>query len=282
MKAVLNNRVEHEMLSLMCNIAYACVPAWYGAVRRNLEMDIVAPKEREGHARLPLIIWICGGGFRCVSRSTWMPQIMEFAKRGYVVASIEYRTANDATLPDAYADVKSAIRYLKAHAAHYCIDPKRIAVMGESGGGTLASFAGTTGGLPAFEKGDFTEFDSRVNAVVDFYGIADFNHNPVLVDGRDVPPFLVEDALGLNYSEADAARASAINYISPDTPPFLIFHGNRDNRVPFEQSERLYRALTQAGVRADFYEVDGGGHGDACFYQPDKLDIIDRFLREVL
>lgn len=282
MKKILKARYDKEVLSLISGVTFASVPAWYGFTRQNLCMDVIAPKVREGHAPMPLLIWICGGGYRCVNRSIWLPSMMTFAERGYVVASIEYRTVNDGTYEAAYADVKSAIRYLKAHAAQYCIDPGRIAIMGESGGGTMCSFAGTTGAIRDFDQGDFLEYDSSVHAVVDIYGIVDFLHAPITPDGRDVPPFLVEDFLGLDYSEATARRASAITYVSADTPPFLILHGDQDPRVPIVQSEMMYEALTKAGVRADFVQLEGAGHGDDSFYQPQILDIIDGFLREVL
>lgn len=282
MKKTLNSTVEHEVLSLITDVAFANVPAWYGAVRQNLLMDLIVPKNREQHAPMPLIIWICGGAFRCVSHSAWIPELIPFAQRGYVVASIEYRTVNDGTFRDAYADVKSAIRYLKAHADEYCIDANRIAVMGESAGGTMASIAGTTGNKPIFVSGDYLEYDSSVQAVVDLYGIVDCSHNPITFDGRDIPPFMMEDFLGLDYDEATAREASAISYIDAHTPPFLIFHGNKDVRVPLEQSQRLYEALQAAGVRSDFYVVDGAGHGADCFYQQEKIELIDTFLKEVL
>ncbi len=280
MKRTLNNFVDREMLSLIEGVAFANVPAWYGATRRDLKMDVIAPKEREGHAPMPLIVWICGGAYRCVDRAVWLPQFLPLARRGYVIAGIEYRTAGEGDVRDAYCDVKTAIRYLKAHAAEYCIDPGRIAVAGESGGGTLATFAGACPAFSEFDRGDFLEYGSDVQAVVDFYGIVDYARDPFLTDGRDVPPFLLEDFLGLGYTQEEARRLSPISFVSADTPPFLIFHGNRDIRVPIAQSERLYDALQKAGVRADYYVVDGAGHGDASFYQDEKLEIVAAFLEE--
>lgn len=282
MKKIITAKYDKKVLSLISGVAFADVPAWYGCTRRSLKMDIIAPKERTGHALMPLIIWVCGGGYRCVNRSVWLPAMMYFAERGYVIASIEYRTVNDGTYEAAYADVKSAIRYLKAHAEHYCIDSNRIAIMGESGGGTMSSFAGATGKIRCFDQGDFLEYDSSVNAVVDIYGIVDFQHSPITPDGRDVPPFLVEDFLGLKYDDEIAKRASAITYIDEDTPPFFIMHGDKDRRVPIVQSEMMYDALNAAGVRADFLVLEGAGHGDDSFYQPEVLDAVDGFLKEVL
>lgn len=130
MKRTLSNAVEHEVLALVKDIAFASVPSWYGATRRNLEMDLIVPKERNGHAPMPLIVWICGGAFRCVDRAVWLPELLPLARHGYVIAGIEYRTVGEGDVRDAYCDVKSAIRYLKAHAADYCIDPGRVASPG--------------------------------------------------------------------------------------------------------------------------------------------------------
>lgn len=282
MKKVLKRETEHEVYALITNVAFANVPAWYGTVTRSLMMDIITPKNRAGHARLPLIVWICGGAYRCVSRSAWLPELMPLAKMGYVIASVEYRTVNDGTFREAYADVKTAIRFLKAHAEQYCIDPNRIVVMGESAGGTMASIAGTTGNKPLFLSGDYPDYDSSVNAVVDFYGVVDCLHTPVASDGRDLPPYMMQDFLGVDYDEATAWEASAIRYVDENTPPFLIFHGNQDVRVPVEQSERLYAALQAAGVRADYYVIDGAGHGEDCFYQKNIMEIIAAFLKEML
>ncbi len=273
---------KKEVLSLINNIAFTCVPAWYGATRRNLKMDLIVPKIREDHAPMPLIIWICGGGYRCVDRAVWIPEMMYFAERGYVVASIEYRTSNDAVFPGALIDVKSAIRYLKAHARDYCIDSEKICIMGESGGGTLASLAGTTGGCREFEQGDFLEYNSNVNAVVDFYGIVDMVHSPFTVNGHDVPKFLLEDFIGTDYSEEMAQKASAVTYINASTPPFLILHGDQDLSVPVIQSKILYEKLEKCGVESDFYIFEQAGHADACFYQDGVKKIIEEYLKKVL
>ena len=282
MKKTLNSAADREVLALIRDVAYASVPAWYGATRRDLRMDVIAPKNREGHEPLPLVVWICGGAYRCVDHAVWVPEWVWLARKGYVVASIEYRTVNEGGFEAAYADVKSAIRYLKAHAAEYCVDPRRVAVMGESAGGTLASFAGLAGRDRTYDRGDWLDQDSAVNAVVDFYGIVDFAHDPIRVDGRDIPPFMMEDFLGLDYTPAQAAAASPMAYIAPDAPPFLIFHGTADDRVPVAQSESFYDALCRAGVPADLYLLEGAGHGADAFYQPDKLAIVEAFLEKTL
>lgn len=279
---MLSVKSEREVLALINDIAFSCVPAWYGATRRNLKMSLIVPKNRENHPACPLLIWICGGAYRCVDRAVWVPEMMYFAERGYVVASIEYRTSNDAMFPGALIDVKSAIRYLKAHAKEYCIDTERICIMGESGGGTMASLAGVTGECKEYDQGDYLEYDSKVNAVVDFYGIVDMIHTPFTVNGHDVPVFMLDDFIGTDYTEEMAEKASAITYVSKNTPPFLILHGNQDPSVPVEQSRMMYEKLQNCGVKSNLYILDGAGHAEDCFYQNEIKVMIEDFLKTVL
>lgn len=282
MKKTIDPQIDHEVLSLITNISYSCVPAWYGGTRRNLKMDMIAPKNRTRNRKLPLIVWFCGGGFRVVDRAIWLPEMMHFARNGYIVASVEYRTCNEEAFPGALIDAKAAIRYLKAHAEDYCIDPERICVMGESAGGTLASLAALTGGIEEFEQGDFLEVDSSVNAVIDFYGSVDLVNVTVQSAGRDVPPWLLQDFLGIDYTEDTAAKASAVSYVSEKTPPVLIFHGSSDTTVPIAQSERFYEELQKNHVDSSFYVLNGAGHGEDCFYQEQTWEIMDDFLKRVL
>lgn len=158
MKTEMIVQKEHEVLSLINDIAFTCVQAWYNTTRKNLMMSIICPKNRDDHEAMPLIIWVCGGAFRVVDRAVWVPEMMYFARRGYIVASVEYRTSSEAVFPGALCDVKAAIRYLRAHAKDYCIDPERVVIMGESAGGTIASLAGVTGGCRKFDDGDFLEY----------------------------------------------------------------------------------------------------------------------------
>ena len=105
---------KREVLSLITNVTFASVPCWYGASRRDLKMDLIVPKNRTNHPACPAIVWICGGAYRVVNRSVWLPEMMRFARAGYVVASIEYRTSNEAIFPAQLIDVKAAVRFLRA------------------------------------------------------------------------------------------------------------------------------------------------------------------------
>ena len=221
-----------------------------------------------------------------MNRSVWLPEMLRFARAGYAVASIEYRTSNEAVFPAQLIDVKSAVRFLRAHAEEFCVDPDRIFALGESAGGTLASLLGVTGDQKDFDQGDHLDQSSAVRGVVDYYGVADLSDASAEGDRRHaavnpnnvVPYFTFEEFLGVWYGKKEAEKASAIRYISEITPPFMILHGTKDTVVPMAQSEKLYDALQKAGVPCEFAIVEGATHGDDLFYQDEMTDFVLRFL----
>ena len=281
MKKVLKIVPEKEALTLVAGITYARVPSWYGYTKEDLKMDIVLPKCIEGHAPMPAVLWLCGGAFCVVDRSVWMPQMIEFARKGYVVASVNYRTSNAVSFPEPLKDVKAAIRFLRANAAEFCIDPNRIAIMGESAGGTLASLAGTTANMPEFEQGAHLDASSAVQAVVDIYGLVDMSLIPEHSEDANVADWAMTAFLD-GITPEKAAKASAINYVNENTPPFLILHGTADITVDIANSENLYEKLQKCGVRSDYYALEGAAHGDDMFYQESVYKIIDNFLKETM
>ena len=206
---------------------------------------------------------------------------MTLARAGYTVASMEYRTSNEAAFPAALEDVKTAIRFLRAHAEEYCVDPARIFLMGESAGGTLACLGGVTAGIAEFDRGDWPEQSSAVQGVVDFYGLTDLEHAPCVTGPGALAYWTVPAFLGAYAPAGAAARASAIRYISRSTPPFFIVHGSADPLVPIAQSERFYELLTQNGVDAEYYILDGGSHGTGEFYQSNIMDRVTAFLDRI-
>lgn len=274
MKQLINVEKKQETLSLITQIAYANVSSWYNCSRRDLYMDLIVPKTMAGHERMPAIVWICGGAFRVVDRSVWIPELLHFARAGYVVASVDYRTGNEAAFPQPLMDIKAAIRYLKAHSAEYCIDPDRIFIMGESAGGTLAALAGTTVGKKEYEVGEHLEYDSSVAGVVDFYGITSFTESPYVI------PDLTVNFLGADYSEETAEAASAVCQADENTPPFLILHGAGDSRVPLKQSEVLYEKLLEKGVETELWILEDAAHGADLFYQDEVLARVIQFLEQ--
>jgi acetyl esterase/lipase len=212
--------------------------------------------------RLPLIVWIHGGAWIIGRKEDTVP--LEWLARGYAVASIDYRLSGDAIFPAQLHDVKAAIRWIRAHADRYALDPTRIVVWGESAGGHLAALLGTTGDVASLDVGDHLDQSSRVNAAIDFYGnvdlVADAAANPAIGTVKSPHSQLLGGPV-LERREL-AHQANPVAYVSKDDPPFLVVHGDADRNVPHAQSVLLVDALREAGVPVTFYSVVGGGHGD--------------------
>ena len=283
MKETLRISKKREVLSLVTGITYASVPAWYGGTYRDLKMDLIIPKHRENHSPCPAVLWICGGAFLVMDRSIWMPEMMAYAERGYAVACLDYRTCNEAPFPAQLQDVKAAIRYLKARAGQFCIDPDRIIVMGESAGGALAALAGVTAGRKEFDVGEHLEVDSSVCGVVSYYGASAAGMNePLCQPHPNVPDWIMQALLGSGYTQMDYQRFSAYSYLDGDhIPPFLLLHGEKDSLVPKEHSERFYAALTERQIPADLIVVEGAEHGDDLLYQDAVKEKVLAFMNRV-
>ena len=225
-------------------------------------MDILHPVETAG--RRPAIVWIHGGGWGAGDQRRGVRNIVPFAEHGYVCVSISYRLTDEAVFPAQIHDCKAAIRYLRAHAGKYGIDPARIGVWGASAGGHLAALLGTSGGIAELE-GDqgWPDFSSRVQAVCDWYGPVDF-YSAAHQAPEDPRP---EKLLGGEILENRelAALASPVSHASSDDPPFLIMPGTRDDVVPIKQSRLLKWALSRQGVPVYFSVVRGGEHGGERF-----------------
>jgi acetyl esterase/lipase len=173
--------------------------------------------------------------------------------------------------------VKSAIRYLRAHADEYGIDPAHIAVWGESAGGYLAAMAGVTGNVETFDKGDDPDQSSRVEAVVDKFGPSDMSRIAADFDANPQRAYAAADNPIARYVEGTSGRqpltarpvasgpANPLSYAGATDPPFLLFHGDQDRLVSPSQTLILHQALRAAGVSSTRYVVHGAGHGDLAF-----------------
>jgi acetyl esterase/lipase len=231
-------------------------------------------------APLPLIVWIHGGAFRMGSKEDRIP--VEMLEQGYAIASLNYRLSQHALFPAQIEDCKAAVRWLRAHAGAYGLDPSRFASWGESAGGHLAAMLGTTGHERSFEVGEHLEGSSRVQAVLDFFGPTDF----IQMDAHRLPEGMLHDTADSPESQlvggpiqerpAEVARANPVTYVTPEAPPFLIVHGDRDALVPYHQSTLLVAALRAAGVPVNFYTVVGAGHGG--FNDPQIGSLVHAFL----
>lgn len=135
MKRTIHVKPAAPQYSVITNITFAQTDAWFGHTTQDLRMDLIYPEDTAHD--YPCIVWICGGAWLSIDKSAHLAYLSELARAGFVVASVQYRTSNEAKFPAQLCDVKAAIRYLRAHAARYHIDEAHIGVMGESAGGYL-------------------------------------------------------------------------------------------------------------------------------------------------
>jgi acetyl esterase/lipase len=247
---------------------------------RDLKLDLFLPKE--GSIRRPAVIFIHGGGWQSGNRRAFYRQAAHLASTlGYVGACIEYRLSGEAKFPAAVEDSKCAVRWLRANAKTYAVDPNRVAACGGSAGGHLAAMLGVTDqGADLEGSGGYSEFSSRVNLVIDFNGVSDLQS--VVRSEPAAGP--VGSFLGATFQENPALyrKASPIMYVDKNAPPFLLLHGTADTTVPIDQSRVMLKKLQEAGVRAEIYEADGGKHGffnAPPFFEP-ALKRMEAFLIE--
>jgi acetyl esterase/lipase len=246
---------------------------------RPLLLDLYLPEQAK--APLPLVVWIHGGAWLGGSKND-CPAV-RLVPDGYAVASIEYRLSQMATFPAQIEDCKGAIRWLRAHAAKYDLDPKHVGAWGASAGGHLVALLGTSGDVADLEGtvGGNLDQSSRMQAVCDWFGPTDFTQIAAqsLAMSRldhDAPDSPEARLIGgpIQTNKDKAARANPITYVTADDPPFLIMHGDQDNLVPIGQSELLLAALKEASVPATLHTVKGAGHG---FASPELFQMVRQF-----
>ncbi len=262
---------------------------------------------------LPLLLYIHGGGWIEGSKAGCPGEPL--ARHGYAVACVDYRLARATpegcalTFPAQIQDVKAAVRWLRRHADRYGLDPNRFAAIGDSSGGHLAALLGTSAGVPELAGPEGTDGSEAVQAVVDWYGPVDVTQGPVVFEddacttpwdtlvgtygGEETPYFYWTLAwstfLGGSLADPEvlerARMASPLTYVDAGDPPFLILHGEADDMVPIEQSERLAEALRRAGVEVTFIRLPNAGHHFGSpeevlpeFLEP-TLAFLDRHLR---
>lgn len=245
------------------------------------KLDLYLPKSEK---KLPIIIWIHGGAWLAGGKDYFVP--LEYLADGYAVASINYRLSQHAIFPAQIQDCKAAIRWLRANAQKYNLDPNCFGAWGPSAGGHLAVMLGTTGDVNTFDVGEHLSVSSRIQAAVDYFGPTDF----LQMDEHRTPDGMIHNEPKSPESQLiggdirdnleKVARANPITYVTKDDPPFLIVHGDSDPLVPHHQSELLEAALKKAGVPVSFHTVKGAGHGG--FNDPNVPKLTREFLAQHL
>jgi acetyl esterase/lipase len=261
------------------------------------KLDIYLPDV--GDSPFPVIVSIHGGAFMgCDKGDVQVLPMLEGLKRGYAVVAVNYRLSWEAKFPALVHDAKAAVRWIRANAQRYGLDPERIAAWGGSAGGYQASMLGVSAGVPELEDLSLGNPDQPcdVQAVVSWYGPTDFLKMDEQLAAFGFPP-----PPDQQHSDADSPeslllgrkitdipeRVRAANpetYVRPNAPPFLLQHGTHDVVVPVQQSIQLAAKLRQAigeeQVRLEL--LQDAGHADPMFEAPENvqkvLDFVDRYM----
>lgn len=213
----------------------------------SLTLDAWVP---EGPGPFAAVIIVHAGGWVNGTKTSYVPPLFEpLTKGGFAWFTINYRLAPQHRFPAPIEDVESAIRYVKAHAKEYKVDPARLALMGESAGGHLVSYVGA-------------HSRETVKAVVSFYGPHDLERR---AKQQNAVGANLEKLFGLKDLDEHALKvlreASPITYVHRGMPPYLLIHGTKDGSVPYEQSPLMCAKMKVAGVACEVFTVEDGPHG---------------------
>jgi len=246
---------------------------------KSMELDLRVPTGKGPH---PLIIWIHGGAFKWGNRNWIKPGAIKQTGRGYALASVSYTLSGEEKWPTQINQVKSAVRWLRANAKKYNLDPNTFIVWGESAGAHLSNMVGTTGGVKEFNDSSLGNegVSDRVQGVVSWYSPVDFLKMGGYHNEANSPE---SELLGgaVQTLPEKAKTANPITYVTPDEPPFYIMHGTGDELVPHSGSVLLNEALKKAGVDSTFISLEGYSHGDSRFNTGDRIKGVEEFIDRI-
>lgn len=306
MKQVLNPGITTNTVSLIDHIVYSRVEDLQGnpleldlsimAAMGNSEMQAAMGWRRPAEIlpKKPCLVWFNGGGWRGVDKNGQLGELARFAKEGYVVACVYYRSSAQGHCPAQIIDCKTAIRFLRAHCEQYCIDPDRIAVMGRSAGGHLSVMVGLND--DKYISDEWAGYSSRVQAVVNMFGPTNVyaetkKHLEEEAAGRKIANRwnsaleTHDGALLGGPRETLLERAKMYSpywNLTESIAPTIILHGTADPAVNHKHSEDLYDALCELGKeeQTELYLIPGAAHGSPEFFQEETKDVILRFLNK--
>ena len=248
----------------------------------QLKMTVLQPRTT---GMKPAIIYFPGGGFSSADHEKFIEMRMALAKAGFVVAAAEYRVV-PTKFPALIEDAKGAVRFLKAHAAEYGVDPDRIGVLGDSAGGYVAEMMSATNGEKGWDTGDWLDVTSDIAAAVSFYGISDMttigeglgqdevHASPAVTEALIVngPAFGKFPGASIHADRTKAMNASPLGHVDGSEPPTLLMHGSDDTLVSPMQSKHFYEALKAKKVDVSYVLVKGAHHGDDPWYQAPVIE----------
>lgn len=278
-----NNATMKGQVRLIENVTYSAVDS------EAVKMDILAPWSQrydylESQPR-PLIVFVQGSSWRRPTMGEEIPQLVQFVRAGYVVATVQHRNSLDGhAFPAFLQDVKTAIRFLRVHADQYAIDPERVAIWGTSSGANASLLVALTPDDPRYKTAEYADQSDAVNAVVSCFAptdVIDTFKNADQVPGSDI---LQYSLFGADRGKWDTIKRqmSPLYQIQDgkEYPPFLLLHGDADKVVPYHQMEDMYHALQEHGVTVEAYRVKGANH-ERDFWSQRVYDIVKEFLAPI-
>ena len=283
-RSIKNNPALEHLAEISGDITYSC------AGGKPITMRVITPWKNDASkdCRYPLILFIQGSGWTFPNINYEIPQLSRYAQQGYVVATVTHRNSNDGfPFPAFLQDVKCALRYLRAHAEEFRIDPEKVTAYGTSSGGNTALLLGLTGDDPAYKTEEYADQSDAVSAVVECFGPTDM---PALWDyytGGDRSKVFLSSLLGSDPAQAEktAREMSPLFRVEDgrEYPPFLLLHGNADPVVPYEtQALPMAHRLDEAGADVTLVCVEGAEH-EGTFWSDDlhgiAMDFIDRYMK---
>ena len=221
--------------------------------RHGLRLDLLRRRDRPP-GRAPATLHLHGGAW--IMYGKWPLATIFLARAGFVTLSADYRLAPGSRFPAQIEDAKTAVRWLRAHADEYGIDPERVGAWGVSAGAHLAGLLGTAAGVAELEGsgGGWSGHSSAVQAVGNVCGTMDFLDPALAAWPEDFPLF----GASIQSRPDLAALASPITHVTPCSPPFLHLHGTHDAQVPVSQARRMHAALEGVGVQSELALLEGG------------------------
>jgi acetyl esterase/lipase len=243
---------------------------------RPLRLDLYLPKEG---GSFPIIVWFHSGAWKTLSRSCVEQGVIDQVRRGYAVASVEYSLSMRAKWPAQLHEARAAVRWLRAHADEYALDPGKFIAWGMSSGGHIAAMLGASGNLPLLdgEEAEHAGFPCGVQAVVVWCAPADL----ALLKGNASRAAAELLGGGKTVGPEQANAANPVTYVDAETPPFFIAHGDSDEVVNMEQGEMLFDALRDAGVRVEFKIYPHYGHADKRFNLRENMAEMEAFIDSI-
>ncbi len=250
------------------------------ALPEGIKMTIITPQyEEPTNVEYPCVVFVQGSAWTFPDINYEIPQMCRLASKGYVVAMVTHRNSLEGhAFPACLIDVKTAIRFLRANAKTYHIDTEKIGIWGTSSGGNLALLSGLNIDNTKYKSEEYCEYSDKVNFVVDCFGPTDIELREDKLDEE-----ILFGLCGGNPDEhIDILKdISPVNHVIKDKkyPPFLILHGDKDDLIPYSQSEKMYNILKENGADVEMVCVEEAPH-EGNFWSEEVLDIIFEFIKK--